>query len=243
MNVPGSDKSLSNLISPFRETIRRTIPRLIPVECFLCGAEGEVDVLCPACIAVLPRWRRGDACPICALPATAGRTCARCISRPPPFDATIAVYDYVFPVGQLVHALKYRTALDLAAWLGARLAECAGAGWDIVVPVPLHRGRLRERGFNQSLELARPLARRGIRLLRDGVVRSRATPSQAGLDARARWRNVRGTFDVEADLEGCSVVVVDDVMTTGATLRALALALRRAGAVRVANLVVARTPQ
>ena len=237
------DESLSNLISPIREAARRAILRLIPAECFLCGADGDFDVLCPACVAVLPRWQGAGACPTCALPGTGGRICARCIVHPPAFDATLAAYDYGFPVGQLIHALKYRTALDLAGWLGKRLVAVAGSAWDVVLPVPLHAQRLRERGFNQSLELARPLTRNGLPLLREGVSRRRPTRAQAGLDARARRRNVHRAFQVEVDLARRHVLVVDDVMTTGATLDALALELRRAGASRVVNLVVARTPQ
>lgn len=242
MNVPGSDKYLSNLISSIRGATRRSFAALLPAECFLCGAEGDIDVLCAACIAVLPRWQAARACPVCALPDTGGGRCARCVGAPPAFDATIALFDYAFPIDRLVHALKYHGALDLAGWLGDRLAGRAGDGWDTVLAVPLHRDRLQERGFNQSLELARPLAGSGALSIHRQVLRRRATPSQAGLGAPARRRNLRAAFKVDVDLEGRHVLVVDDVMTTGATLDALAAALKGAGAERVVNLVVARTP-
>ena len=242
MNVPGSDKYLSNLISSIWGATRRSFAALLPAECFLCGAEGDIDVLCAACIAVLPRWQAARACPVCALPDTGGGRCARCVGAPPAFDATIALFDYAFPIDRLVHALKYQAALDLAGWLGGRLAASAGDGWDTLLAVPLHRDRLRERGFNQSLELARPLAKSGALSIHRQVLRRRATPSQAGLAAPARRLNLRAAFKVDMDLAGRRVLAVDDVMTTGATLDALATALKGAGADRVVNLVVARTP-
>jgi len=213
----------------------------LPARCFLCGSEGGGEAVCAACSALLPAWCAKTACPVCALPDTGGRVCGRCIRRQPAFDATTAAYRYDFPVEQMVRALKYRDALELAVWLGGRLVAPPGA-WDLVLPVPLHAERLAERGFNQAVELARPLARRGFRLRHDIVQRVRATTAQAGLDARSRRRNLRKAFVVGETLHGARVLVVDDVMTTGATLDAVALALRRAGAAYIANLVVARTP-
>lgn len=144
----------------------------------------------------------------------------------------------------MIHRLKYRGDLYLAGQLGRMIAaEPITDGVDAIVPLPLHRKRLRQRGFNQALELARPLARRsGLPLLCEAVLRQRDTPSQAGLDPAGRKRNLRGAFRCEQAFSGLSVLVVDDVMTTGATLEELARTLKAAGARRVENRVLARTP-
>ncbi|MCB1956793.1 MAG: ComF family protein [Rhodocyclaceae bacterium] len=218
---------------------------ILLAECFLCGREDGQAAVCPACSADLPTWRAERACPCCALPVGSATVCGRCLRRPPQFDQSRALFDYAFPAMQLVRALKYGGRLDLARWLG----ECAAgliadpAGWDAVIPVPLHADRLRERGFNQAGELARWVAATAsIPLAAGGVRRSRATPSQAGLAARERRRNLKGAFELTGALPGRRIVVVDDVMTTGATLDELAGVLKRAGAEAILNLVVARTP-
>ncbi len=221
--------------------MRCLLDAALPARCFLCGDEGGGAAVCSACGDALPAWPARTACPICALPDTGGQVCGRCSRRPPAFDSTTAAYLYAFPVEQMVQALKYGDALELAAWLGGRLVPPDG-DWDLVLPVPLHADRLAERGFNQAVELARPLARRGLVLRHDVLRRARATKAQAGLDARGRRRNLRNAFVAGGNLHGQRILLVDDVMTTGATLDAAAAALRRAGAAHVANLVLARTP-
>lgn len=216
---------------------------VLAAECFLCGREGGVQPVCRACAERLPLWAGATACPCCGLPGTQGETCGRCLRAPPGFDGTLALFEYGFPVVQMVQALKYGGALELAPWLGTRLSKLAHGGWDVLLPVPLHARRLGERGFNQALELARPLAKAwGVPVAPRLARRVKLTPAQAGLSARERARNLRAAFQVTGDVSGLRVAVVDDVMTTGATLDALARALKAAGAARVDNLVVARTP-
>jgi ComF family protein len=211
--------------------------------CFLCrGAAG--GLLCAACDAELPRLE-GPRCPRCALAAPAGEVCGRCLAQGPAYDATEAALDYKFPADVLIQALKFRGELALAPLLGALLAArvARGAAVDYVLPVPLAAARLRTRGFNQALEIARPVARAtGARLEPGLAARSRDTAAQTELPLAARARNVRGAFRCERSLEGAVVALVDDVMTTGATLDELAATLKRAGAARVVNWVVARTP-
>lgn len=203
--------------------------------------------MCAACERELP-WLGADACPQCALPGTGGVVCGRCQRTPPGFDATRAVFEYRFPVDRLVHALKYRQRLAVSSYFSAlfvreALQEFAACGIDVVLPVPLHRQRLRERGFNQALELARPLAHAlGLEPATGLVVRSRNVARQADLAWSERQANVAASFGCVSRLDGLHVLVIDDVMTTGATLDALAVALKAAGAARVHNLVVARTP-
>lgn len=147
----------------------------------------------------------------------------------------------MFPVDVLVQALKYQHRFSLAGFFAAHLALPAEV--DLIVPMPLHPFRLAVRGFNQAVEIARPLARaagRPLELMR--VARVRDTPAQAQLTREERVRNLRGAFACDLRLDGMTVVVIDDVMTTGASLDEVARCLKASGAGRVENRVVARTP-
>jgi len=208
--------------------------------CFLCRGAAR-GILCPACDADLPRLA-GTLCPRCALPSPGAALCGRCLADAPHYDATVAALAYRFPADTLVHALKFRSQLALAPLMGDLLIEAIRERIDLVVPVPLSRERLRERGYNQAAEIARHVAReRRARLELTVVVRERNTRAQADLPWSDRARNVRGAFRCERSLDGAAIAVVDDVMTTGATLDELAATLKRAGAARVVNWVVART--
>ncbi|HXZ51497.1 MAG TPA: ComF family protein [Burkholderiales bacterium] len=216
--------------------------------CVLCRGAADPardeGLLCAACDADLPR-ADGALCPRCALRSPNGAFCGRCLSQPPAYDATVAALEYRFPADVLVQALKFRGELALAAplgrLLGARVAAaCERVDW--VLPVPLSAARLRARGYNQSLEIGRHAARAlGAPLAAHACERSRDTPPQSALRWDERAKNVRGAFRCTVPLQGAAVAVVDDVMTTGATLEEIAAALKRAGAVRVVNCVLART--
>lgn len=213
--------------------------------CFLCRG-AAAGLLCAACDADLPRLS-GPRCPRCALESPSGAVCGRCLAREPHYDATVAALAYRFPADVLVHALKFQGELALAPLLGGLLASAVAAAQtgrvDAVVPVPLSPRRLAERGGNQAMELARPAARAaGARLDPGMCERVRDTPAQVGLPHAERAANVRGAFACPVLVAGLSVAVVDDVMTTGATLEEIARTLKAAGAARVVNWVVARTP-
>ena len=223
--------------------MRNLLARLLPAtlfggSCYLCrGAAAEL--LCAACDADLPRLAP-PRCPRCALDSPRGEICGRCLSAPPHYDATVAALAYEFPADTLVHSLKFRGELALAAYLGGILGRCiADQTVDRLIAVPLSADRLRSRGYNQAVEIARALAPRKIDL--ELCVRSRDTPAQMNLPYAERTRNVRGAFGCTRALPGASVAVVDDVMTTGATLNEIARVLKQAGAARVVNWVVART--
>jgi ComF family protein len=206
--------------------------------CFLCRG-GSHAMLCAACAAELPRLPQAR-CPRCALPSPGAALCGRCLAEPPAYDATVAVLAYDFPADALVHALKFRGELALAALLGRLLKEhVMKEEVDHVIPVPLAAGRLRARGFNQAAEIARHILPSKLRV--DWCERSGNSPPQMELPWAERQRNVRGVFRCERSFAGTAVAVVDDVMTTGATLNELARMLKRAGARSVANWVVART--
>lgn len=219
----------------------RLLDALLPQDCTLCGAPSGPRHVCDGCAAELP-WL-GEVCPQCALPSPGGRVCGRCLAAPPAFDATLACFAYAYPVDRLVQALKYGHRLPLARWFAERLIERLppGLAADRVVAMPLHRSRLAERGFNQSLEIARHVARlSGIAPDPGAIRRVLHTAPQVDLPLDARARNVRGAFHCPAPLPGRALLVIDDVMTSGATLDELARTLKAAGAARVVNLVVAR---
>jgi len=206
-------------------------------DCPLCGARSGPELLCAACAASLPALP--EHCPRCALPSPSGSLCGDCLASPPHFDRTQALWLYEFPCDRLVQALKYRSWLALAPFFGGKLASLPLLAVDLVVPMPLHPDRLAQRGFNQAVEIARSLAKR-VRLAPRGARRIKDTTAQTELPYEERARNVRGAFACDLDLTGQSIAVVDDVMTTGATLNELARVLKRAGAARIENLVVAR---
>jgi ComF family protein len=210
--------------------------------CLLCRGAAHA-LLCEACNADLPRLDR-SLCPRCALPSAGGAVCGRCLARPPHYDATVAALGYRFPADVLVHSLKFRGELALAALLGRLLAERVGPQPPVhyLLPVPLAARRLRERGYNQALEIARHVARTtGTRLAPELCQRVGDTPAQTGLPWAARSGNVRGAFAAARALDGATIAVLDDVMTTGATLDEIAATLKGSGAAYVVNWVVART--
>ncbi len=232
---------------------RRLLGRLFAQDCLLCAAASADRILCRACAADLPRLPK-PCCPRCALPTPNGEICGHCLAKPPHYDATLAAYRYDFPLDKLVQSFKYGHRLALGAYFGQQLAvlaeTLAGAlsetlpkpfAADVIMPLPLHPERLRERGFNQALELARPVAAALHRPLDTATCRrTRNTPAQANLAWRERMKNIHGAFHCSADLTGQRIVLVDDVMTTGASLDECARTLKLHGAAEIVVLVVAR---
>jgi ComF family protein len=225
---------------------------LLPSSCALCG--GRCDgAVCPPChaqfVTPTPRCRR------CANPVgslDARRECAHCLARRPAFDATLAGVDYAAPLDRLVLQLKFGGQLALAPWFAGVLRDAVieQRGFllpNLLCPVPLGPRRLVERGFNQALEVARPLARLlGIPLRARLAIRALDTPAQSSVAPDQRRRNMRNAFIVAPALlpmvRGQHIGIVDDVMTSGHTLDELAATFKRFGAARVSNFVFARTP-
>lgn len=214
--------------------------------CAVCGlAPGrpvcracEQDFLAPT----NPRCER------CALPLAnpAASICGRCLAHPPHFDGTLALADYRAPVDGMVMALKFSAQRAVAVTFGQLLAQREtepAASTLVITAVPLAFERESERGFNQSLEIARAYARaRGLPLQGRALLRVRHTSPQQTLALEARRHNVRGAFAVAQPVEGRTVIVIDDVMTSGSTLDEIARTLKKAGAARVLNRIAARTP-
>ena len=237
----------------FRRWSQAAARALLPCSCALCQARCDAAV-CAACSAafILPRIAR---CPRCANPCAAAdafRACGACQAGRPAFDATIVAADYAPPLDQLILQLKFGAALALAPWLAGMLRQTLLTGTrprlpNLLCPVPLSAARLQQRGYNQALEIARPLARTlGIALHPRLAIRAIDTPPQSGASPGERKRNIKHAFIVAPDslalVRGQHIGVVDDVMTSGHTLDELASTLKRFGAARVTNLVFARTP-
>jgi ComF family protein len=217
------------------------VRRALPSNCALCGAASMSQRLCLPCDASLPRLPARQ-CRRCALPLPSGEICGTCLSAPPAYDGVAAAFVYAFPVDALVQRYKYAPDLSLAPVLGRLLATAPCGEVDAVLAMPLGAARLRARGFNQAHELARIAARVcGVPFLACACRKVDETPPQASLPWKERAANVRGSFVCDADLAGRRVAIVDDVMTTGATVNELARVLRRAGACSVRVWVLART--
>ena len=234
---------MSNLSAHILNGCTKFAQAFLPQRCALCGAGTSNRLLCAGCDADLAHCL-APSCPVCALPTPGGQVCGACLRHPPAFDRTLAAFSYHFPLDRLLHAFKYSGNLALIEVLAKPLAQLAASHPkpDLLLPMPLHPSRLRERGFNQSLEIAKPIARwLDIPLAADACRRMRDTATQAGLKWKDRRRNVRGAFACDLDLRGKSVAVLDDVMTTGATLEEISRVLRYCGATTISAWVVART--
>lgn len=213
---------------------------LFKQNCMLCAATETTSLgLCRPCETELPHLSE-EHCNQCALPSHA-ETCGRCLSNPPAFDKTDALFDYVFPINAVIQAYKYNQQLQTSWMLGSLLGNKVSAtGIDMIVPMPMHPQRLKERGFNQALEIAKNLPSAQIVNYQD-VVRIKNTSPQASLPLKARAKNIRNAFQTNIELTGLRIAIVDDVMTTGASLNELAKTLKKAGANHVECWVIART--
>ena len=225
---------------------RRWLDEVFPGRCQLCGCGVEYDgMLCAACKQDLP-WL-GHTCRQCAVPFRnmTQSLCGQCLSQAPFFDRVYSLFDYRRPVSGLIVALKFGQRLHLARLLGRLMIDDLvlrlDSAPDFILPVPLHPRRLRERGFNQALELARSVGKRFDVEIRSAVVeRSLHRPPQVALSRRQRLKNTRGVFRVRDGQLSGHALIVDDVMTTGATVNELARMLKRNGVHRVDVATLAR---
>lgn len=228
----------------------RLATSVMPPFCVLCGEAGMslpngARDLCLDCRESLP-WAESQ-CARCALPLSATAIealCGRCQTAPPAFESCLSPFRYQTPLDHLLLGLKFNGRLAQARLLGELMAEwldsVVESPPDQLIPVPLHASRLRERGFNQAVELARPIAKHfGLPLNLQGVRRILATPPQSDLSRKQRLKNIRGAFEVVQPVRG-HVAIIDDVMTTTSTADELARTLLRAGAERVEVWVCAR---
>lgn len=220
---------------------------IVPSACLICAGDAEPGTVCAGCRASLP-WNH-VACPVCALPlrSAVAHICAHCAAEPPHFDAALAAFRYEAPITQAIFGLKYHAQFRQSRWLGTEMARLAAERPsvlpDLLIPVPLHVSRLRQRGYNQALELARGITRHlAIEIDWRTATRLRATADQIGKRAAERRKEVRKAFCVGSAVAGRHIALIDDVMTTGSTVDELARAAREAGALRVEVWIAARVP-
>jgi len=214
--------------------------------CLLCGTLVQGQVLCSACEQDIPKNQRS--CNKCALPLATSAPdliCGQCQQHQPNYDSTYSFALYAPPLDRMLQQLKFHQKLYFAKLLGELMADDIQARRltmpDLLIPVPLHTQRLRQRGYNQALELARPIASRlALPFELHHCDRHKPTCEQTGLPAHKRQFNMVGAFRVSANLRNMHVTIIDDVMTTGATVNELAKQLRKAGARRIDVWVCAR---
>jgi ComF family protein len=243
--------SRPKLHTRFRKFMRgvsiRIDTAIMPRRCVFCGTRCHDDepLVCTGCYGDLP-WN-DLCCRRCAQPIGSAQPqdvdCADCQVDPPPVQAMVAPLVYTFPVDAAIKAMKFHRKLFYAPVFGEVLVRAFGrlpAGIDAILPVPLHWRRHAMRGYNQARELCKPLLRQTGLPLVTNIVRQRPTVYQSGLDARARRRNLRRAFSVRGNLVGQHVLIVDDVITSGATCHALARTLLQAGVDKVSVLALAR---
>jgi ComF family protein len=207
-----------------------------PPICLICGSPGHRELdLCGICSASLPYNR--ICCKICGVSLPIGAAadlCGKCALKKPNYDSTRAMFVYAEPVRYLIRSLKFRANYSCARLLGLLMADhlrsIDAPVPELIIPVPLHRNRLQQRGFNQSIELARPLSKIfRIPMPLDLCIRRRDTAPQYGLISRERQKNIRNAFTVSRRIEKSHVAILDDVITTGCTVNELARILRRCG--------------
>lgn len=220
---------------------------LFSQDCQLCGVRTDTS-FCRDCARDLP-YRAVGGCPRCAAQSSGGQLCGACLANPPAFDETVAAFRYAFPLDRLLQSYKFNENLSLTAVFSAallaavrgQLLQTGATLPDRIIPLPLAAKRLAGRGFNQSALLAGVVARElGAAYSPRGMLKVRDTPPQAGLDREARLKNVRGAFECGESLAGLRIAVVDDVMTTGATMSEAASVLKKAGASWISAWVLAR---
>jgi ComF family protein len=245
------------------ELAKRLLSNLFPSRCLLChktivsqsdNGNHESIEICPECLAKLPY--NEVSCRRCAVPLVAEvegeRLCGRCIKKLPAFDYAYSPLHYEDDVIRLMHQFKFREKIAFSRTLGEIMLEC----WqmktmksgnvdtpDCLLPVPLHKSRMRQRGFNQSIELSRVIAKKlNIPIEYDAVSRTRSTSAQTGLNSTQRRKNIKGAFKVVQKIPAKHVLIIDDVMTTGSTVNELARILKKAGVEQVGVLCLARAP-
>ncbi len=244
------------------ELAKKLLSNLFPSRCLLCqktvisSSDNENIEICAECLSALPH--NDMSCSRCAVPLVVdveGRLCGRCIKKPPAFDYVYSPLCYEEDVIRLVHQLKFSEKIAFSRTLGEIMLECwkletmknsnvdASSKPDYLLPVPLHKSRMRQRGFNQSIELSRVIAKKlNIPIEYDGVGRIRSTSAQTGLNAIQRRKNIKGAFKVVQKISAKRVLIIDDVMTTGSTVNELARILKKAGIEQVGVLCLARAP-
>lgn len=220
-------------------SLKRVRDRALPQSCFFCGDSSD-ETVCAPCAADAPRLAE-QVCPRCQLAAANSQVCGRCLKKPPVWQHLVAQWQYEFPLDRAMISAKYHHGFAIYRWAATQRSAWPFAPDATLIPVPLAELRLQSRGYNQAQLIAEEMAKRfELKVDTDAVVRIRETDIQQRLNWIERRKNVRAAFAATRSFAGEAVVMIDDVLTTGATLNALAQALLDAGAARVDAFVLAR---
>ena len=238
-------RQMRNTFAGIHPLISNILNSIYPSECPVCGKAADIFIHSPVCSACWSQIRRytGPSCGICALPFISeyAQLCGGCMKKSPPYARVIAYGLYEGVLKEAISRFKFYGLRRLSRPLGGLLPNLPIPEADAIVPVPLTAKGLRQRGFNQSLLLARVVSKKtGIPLNIDTLLKIKETPPQVGLSASERHKNLAGAFTAKGAIKGSRILLVDDVVTTGATAAACSKALLKAGAQEINVLTIAR---
>ncbi len=232
----------TDLLSTLAHRFGQLYSKLMPIPCLLCGSSSGSDCLCQACREHLPIL--GHSCPRCASPLQQTALCGHCLNKPPEQDASFSLFRYHSPIDRLIVDLKYHDTLALSRFFAAQMAGQLKerALPQLLIPIPLHPRRLRQRGYNQSLELAKQLSKQlTIPVRHDILMRIKDTPPQASLPFSERKNNMKEAFQINSTDIPAHIALIDDVLTTGHTVNVAAKILRKIGVQNIEVWTIART--
>lgn len=238
------------MLTDFLSSIRQKIPhqigrlysKLMPIQCILCGSDHSEQIICEQCRPDLPTL--GNVCPRCATPLSVSSLCGYCLTHPPIQTVTISLYPYASPIDRLISDMKYHNTLYLTNFFAQQLCDKVSDRLlpKMLIPIPLHPSRLRQRGYNQSWEIARLLAQKlSIPISHDGLKRIRNTLPQASLPFSQRKQNLTKAFAQGNIVLPDHVALIDDVVTTGHTANMAGKVLQKAGVDHIELWTIART--
>ncbi len=225
--------------------IAQLLNLLFPLQCTSCKNTVDTVLYAPFCRSCWQSIRQyaGPHCPVCAVPLSSehAQICGQCLVKAPPFSKSITYGIYQDVLAEAINQMKFSYTRRLAQPLAMRMLELDIPDVDGIVPVPLSMNRLRQRGFNQSLLIARVISKHtGIPLMMDSLIKKWDTPPQTGLSGKERLKNLKGAFEARGNMQGLRILLLDDVMTTGATARECAIHMKHAGAQEVIVMTLAR---
>lgn len=230
------------ILSTFRQKLAQLYSNLTVTQCLLCGIDCKQECLCVDCINELPKLH--SCCPRCALPLSKSLLCGHCLHDPPEQDASFSLFEYKTPVDRLIADFKYHDKLFLSRFFALQMTKRLRSRPmpQLLIPIPLHPRRLRQRGYNQSLELAKVLSKQlSIPFCSKSLIRIKDSQPQTSLPYKQREKNIQRAFKVIDSMLPTHIALIDDVLTTGHTANVAAKALRQAGVITIEVWTIART--
>ncbi|NQY26793.1 MAG: ComF family protein [Piscirickettsiaceae bacterium] len=233
---------IENALPTIRQRVVQLYSNLTATHCLLCGAIDKGSCLCVACINQLPKLE--NSCPRCASPVSHNLLCGSCLQHPPEQNSSVSLFVYASPIDRLIADFKYHDMLFLSHFFAEQMVEQLKYRPlpQLLIPIPLHPRRLRERGYNQSLELAKQLSKQlSIAVCSKSLIRIKDSQPQTSLPYKEREKNIQRAFKVVNTMLPTHIALIDDVLTTGHTANSAAKTLRQAGVINIEVWTIART--